>query len=116
MAGCNETHLARSDRALGGVYALDPIVRDVKARDFGALDDVHPPVARCLSITPGYPVMFGDATTRLVGGTMNRVSDIFADIDYGHQLLHLYRSEPLTVDAIEGIRIEIPAFRSHITN
>src|SRR5882672_303038 len=76
MTGCNETHLAGSDGALGGVYALDLIVPDVKACHFGALDDIHPKVARCLRIAPGHPVMFGDSATRLVGGTMNRIPDI----------------------------------------
>ena len=76
MTGCNEAHLAGSDGALGGVYALDLIVPDVKACHFGALDDIHPKIARCLRIAPGHPVMFGDAATRLVGGTMNRIPDI----------------------------------------
>src|SRR5450432_3582675 len=116
MTGCNETHLAGCDSALGGVYALDLIVPDVKACHFDALDDIHPKVARCFRIAPGHPVMFGDAATLLVAGTMNRIPNIRADIDDGYQFLHLSRSEPLTVDAVEGIRIEIPAFRSHITN
>ena len=116
VTGCNETHLAGSDGALRGVYALNLIVPDVEACHFGALNDIHPKVARCLCIAPGHPVMFGDAATRLVGGSMNRIPDIFADIDDGHQLLHFCWSEPLTINAIEGIRIEIPAYRSHITN
>src|SRR5258705_8772553 len=105
MTGCNEAHLTGSDGSLRGVYGPDLIVLDVKARYFGILDDIHPKVARRFRIAPGHPVMFGDAAARLVGGTMNRIPDIRADIDDGYQLLHLCRSEPLTVDAVEGIGI-----------
>ena len=105
MTGRNETYLAGSDSSLRSMHALNFIVLDVKACHFGALDDIHPKVARCLRIAPGHPVMFGDAATRLVGGAMNRIPDILADIDDGNKLLHLCRSEPLTVDTVQGIRI-----------
>src|SRR4051794_3237659 len=102
MTGRNEAHLAGSNGALGGVYALYLIVSDIKPCDFGALDDIDPQVARGFGIAPGYPVVFGNATTRLVGSTMNGVTNIRADIDYRYQFLHLFRSEPLTVNAIES--------------
>jgi hypothetical protein len=60
--------------------------------------------------------MFGDATTRLVSRTVNRIPYVLADIDDGYQLFHLSWSQPLTVDAVQGIRIKIPALRSHIAN
>ena len=105
MPRCNESYLSGSDSALGGMNTMNFIVPDVKACYFSALDDVYPKVARRLRISPGHPVMFGDAATRLVSCTMNRLPDILADIDDGHQLLHLVWSEPLTIDAVQGIRI-----------
>src|SRR6478735_12394597 len=100
MSCRNQSHLPRSNSPLGTVYTLDPVIPDVKARHFCALDDIHPKVARCLRIAPGHPVMLGNATTRLVGGTMDRVAHIRTDIDDGHQLFHFLRGEPLTVDAV----------------
>src|SRR3954462_252676 len=98
------------------MYTMNLIVPDVKAGHFGALDDIYPKVARCLCISPSHPVMFRNAPTRLVSGTVNRIPDICADVDDRHQFLYLSGSEPLTVDTIEGICIEIPPFRTHITD
>src|SRR5436190_24241923 len=98
------------------MYTMNPIVPDVKAGHFGALDDIYSKVARCLRISPGHPVMLSNAPTRLVSGTVNRIPDICANIDDRHQFLHFSGSEPLTVDTIECIRIEVLAFRTHITD
>src|SRR4029453_13173622 len=116
MTCSNESYLAGCNGALAGIYPLDSIVPDVKTCHFDALDDIHPKVACCLRIAPGHRVMFGDAATRLVSGTMNWIPDIRTDVDDGHQFLHLCRSEPFTVNAVEGVRIEISAFRTYITN
>src|SRR5689334_10752415 len=98
------------------MYTLHLIVTDIKAIDFRSLYDIHAKVARGFRIAPGYPIMFGNAATWLIGRSMNGIADVFTDVDDRYQLLYFSRREPLTVDAIERIRIEIPSLRSHITN
>src|SRR5688572_10601121 len=115
MTCCNESYFVGSDVSHGGLNAMNFIVTYIKAGHFAALDDIHSKITRCFCKTPGHPVMLGNAATRLVSSTMNRVTDIRANINDGYQLLHFFGSEPLTVDAVEGICIKIAAFRSHIT-
>ena len=109
MTCCNKTNLSCSDITLRSLNAINFIVADIKACHFSSLDNVYSKITCSFCITPRHPIMLGNAATWLVGSTMNRVPDIRADIDDGHQLLHFCRSKPLTVDAVEGIRIQNPA-------
>src|SRR5688572_28821605 len=105
MSGCNQAHLQRRNSSLRRVHAMNLVIPDVKTCDFSALDNIYPEITCCLRISPGHPVMFGNTAPRLVSCTMNRVPDIRADIDDGHQFLDFLWSKPLTIDAIKRTRI-----------
>src|SRR6185436_675243 len=116
MTCSNKANLSSSDIALRGLNTINFIVANINPPDLSALDDIDAKITCRFRIAPSHPIMFRYATTWLISCPKNRVPNIWADIDDWHQLLHLFRSKPLTVDPIQCIRKKIAAFRSYITD
>src|SRR5678816_1651323 len=105
MSGCNESNLSGSDIAKRSLYFMNFVFTDIKACHFASLDDINAKITCCFCITPGHPVMLGNAASRLISCTMNRVTDIFTDINDGHQLLYFRWSKPFAIDAVKRLSL-----------
>ena len=108
MACDNDAHLARGDRAPGGLHAGHPAGRHVDAGDLAILDDVHAARVRRPRKAPGDGVMARVAAPPLQGAAHDRVARVRRGVEDRAEGLDLFHGQELGVDRVEPVGVDPP--------
>ena len=114
MTGRANGHAAGRDRAATGLHTDDAVALEVEAGDFAVLDEVHAHLVRLAGEGPGDIVMLGDPAAALQRAAHHGVTHVRRGVHDRAEGLHLVRSQPLGIDAVQAVGIDAPAAFPHV--
>ena len=85
-----------------------------EAQHLAVLDDIDPHGVGAARIAPGHGIVPGDAAAPLQRGADDGIADVRRDIERGAERLGLLRCQPLVVDAVQPVGIDVPLQALHI--
>ncbi len=98
----------RADEAPGGLHALHGAARvAADPRDLAVLDDVDPARVGAPGIAPRHRVVARRAAAALQGRAQHRIAQVGRDVQRRAEGLGLLRAQPLVVDAVETVRVDV---------
>jgi hypothetical protein len=106
-----------ADEAAGGLHPLHrPVEGAADARDLAVLDDVHAERIGRAGIAPGHRVVAGGAAAPLQGRAHDRVAQALGDVERRAEFLGLFRRQPLVVDAVEAVGVDVALEALHVVH
>ena len=117
MAGGDDTDFLRIDRTAIGIDTDDRAIGSTaNAGNFAILDNVHATIGCCAGIAPGHGVVPGGTAAPLQGRTDDRIAGVGREIDRRAEFLHLFRREPLIVDAVQPVGVDVALEHLNVVN
>ena len=113
MPGDDHAQLGTADEALGRVDPGHHASFRPDALDLAVLEDVHAHVGTGPRIAPGHGVMPPGAAARLVERTEDRIARP-TDVHDRHQLLHLFRGDPLRLHPLQQVGMHRAQVAPHL--